>query len=125
MRRIVAAALAICLVNVGLMSLLRADEPEKAKYTIKEVMVKAHKEGLYKKIVMGTASQDEKDMLVEYYTALPLSKPPRGDAKAWKDKSEAMLRDAKAVAANQKDAIKSLNKSAGNCMGCHNAHKGR
>ena len=54
------------------------------KYTISEVMKKAHKSGLWKKVAGSDASAEEKKQLVEYYTALTQNKPPAGDAAAWK-----------------------------------------
>src|SRR5215475_8504564 len=50
----------------------RAADEEKPKYTIKEVMKKAHTPdgGLLKKIVAGEATKADAEQLVELYTAL-------------------------------------------------------
>ena len=67
------------------------EKGDKAKYTIKEVMQEAHKSGLVRKVAQGKAEKADKEKLVEYYTSLPQNKPPKGDAKEWKDQTEAML----------------------------------
>src|SRR5262245_14736539 len=64
---------------------------EKAKYTIPEVMAKAHKGGLMKKVASGKASDAEKKDLVELYTALSKNEPPKGDAADWKTKTKALV----------------------------------
>jgi hypothetical protein len=99
---------------------------DKPKYTIKEVMQKAHKGPLLKKVLSGKASQDEKDELVIGYTALSLNKPPRGEAADWKEKTEALISAAKAVGKDDKDkqALAKL-KKASNCKACHDQHKGK
>jgi hypothetical protein len=89
---------------------------EKPKYTISEVMVKAHKEGLLKKVTSGKASDAEKKQLCEMYEALAANKPPKGDASSWKDKTSAI------VAACKKDDAKALAKAT-NCGACHSVHK--
>lgn len=98
---------------------------EKAKYTIPEVMKKAHagKGALMKKVAAGEASSDDKKTLVELYVALGQNEPPKGDAKEWKEKTTALLDAAKKAAKGDVDAAKSLPKLA-NCMACHKAHKG-
>ncbi len=44
-------------------------DDSKPKYTIKQVMAQAHKNGMYKKVAQGKATKEEKDKLVELYTA--------------------------------------------------------
>jgi hypothetical protein len=98
---------------------------DKSKYTIKDVMKKAHKEGLLKTVLGGGASMADRESLAEMYTALGQNKPPKGDAASWKEKTDALAKDAKALVKDgkDKDAISGLKKSS-NCMGCHSAHKG-
>ena len=92
---------------------------EKAKYTTKEVMKAAHAKGkLRDKVASGTASDEEKKLLVEYYEALAANKPPKGDDASWKEKTAALLQAAKDAAAGNTDALKMVN-----CQGCHKAHK--
>ena len=68
----------IALLLVPTLTLLQQEEA-KPKYTIKQVMKKAHKDKLIKKVVKGEASQDEKMMLLDLYLSLPENKPPKGD----------------------------------------------
>jgi hypothetical protein len=76
-----------------------ADDP---KFTIKEVMEKAHKSGLCKKAGEEKTSKDENKELLELYTALSQNKPPKGDAASWKEKTGALVTAAKAAAAGDK-----------------------
>ncbi len=95
---------------------------EKAKFTIPQVMAKAHKSGLYKKVAAGEASDEEKKTLAELYTALSKNEPPMGDAKAWKEKTTALVKAAEAAAKGDDKAAASLKKLV-NCKACHDAHK--
>jgi cytochrome c553 len=121
----VAAVLALALATGPRMLGADDDDEKKPKYTIKEVMNKAHKGGILKKVLSGKAEEDDVKELVIGYTALSLNKPPRGDAKAWKKRTEALVKAAKAVEKNDTDkkALAAL-KKASNCAACHNVHKG-
>lgn len=100
-------------------------EDDKPKYTIKEVMQEAHKGGLLKKVLGSDPSQADRDKLVEFYTALAASKPPKGDEKEWKEKTSTLVTAAKALAKDAKDkkAVDTL-KKATNCKACHEGFKG-
>ncbi len=98
----------------------RAGE-EKPKYTIKDVMQKAHKGGLMKKVADGKASKEEKEELLAMYTALTMNKPPMGGEKSWKEKTTALV-DAAKAAAKDDQAVAGVSKAA-NCMGCHSVHR--
>lgn len=100
----------------GVLSTSYAADDAKPKYTIKEVM-KLHKDKVHEKFSKGEASKEEKQKLQEGYEALVKNKPPKGDDKSWKEKTEALV---KAVKDDDKDAFK----KAVNCGGCHGAHKG-
>lgn len=104
------------------LSLVAAEE-EKPKHTTKQVMKLAHKGGLLKKVVDGKATDAEKKQLVELYTSLAGNKPPKGDAAAWKEKTDAVVAAAK-DAAEGKEGAGALLTKATNCMGCHKDHKG-
>lgn len=118
---VVLGALAAASVGLGLVG---AADDDKPKYTIKEVMKDAQKGGLYKKVAEGKASKEEKEKLIEYYVALGKQKPPKGDDKSWKEKTEALLTAAKACAKDEKGAGEKLAKAA-DCMTCHSSHKGK
>jgi hypothetical protein len=97
------------------------------KYTIKDVMKKAHDEGgLLEKVGEGTASAKEKAQLLELYVALHDNAPPKGDKAKWAKATQAMVDAAKAVADSKDDKdqapIKALVKLV-NCKNCHTEFK--
>jgi hypothetical protein len=110
--------LALCVAGVS----VAADKD----LTIKEVMKKAHtgKPKLCEKVVSGKATKEEKQELVDLYTAMAKDKPPKGDADSWKDKTEALVAAAKSCLADDKDGPDKLKKAV-NCKSCHEAHKGK
>src|SRR5262245_883092 len=73
---------------------------EKPKYTIKEVMKKAHtgKPNLVSKVAGGKADEADKKQLADLYKALSQNTPPKGDDDDWKKKTKA-LAEASAKAA--------------------------
>lgn len=91
---------------------------KKPKYDIKEVMDKAHKQGLLKKVVSGKADEDERKELAELYTALSQNKPPKGEVSDWKKVTGTMVKAAKAAV---KDAAKG--KALGKIVNCGACHK--
>jgi hypothetical protein len=97
---------------------------DKPKYTIEEIMEKAHKgkPSLLKKVVEGKASKDEKSQLLEYYQELSKNKPEKGDAGDWKKRTGSLVKVAKDVVAGKEGATKVLGKTA-NCKACHELHK--
>lgn len=100
-----------------------AQDDDKPKHTIKEVMKTCMKGGLCKKVASGEASDAEKKELVAMFESLAKNKPPKGEADSWKEKTTALLKAAKACAEGDEEARAALMKAA-NCMGCHQAHKG-
>jgi hypothetical protein len=102
------------------------DDKKKPKYTIKEVMKKAHnpKDGLLKKVQSDKASKEELKELLAMYQALELNKPPKGEDAEWKKRTEALVKAANASVKNDKEAAKLL-KEATNCASCHKVHKGK
>jgi cytochrome c553 len=68
------------------------------KYTIEEVMEKAHKgkeKSMFSRVTAGKGSDEDKKNLVEYYEAMIANKPPKGDPAAWVKRNEAVLAAAK------------------------------
>lgn len=114
------AMAALALGVVGLGAFRAADE--KPKYTTKEVMKLAHKEGLLKKVATGQASAEEKTQLVELYVALCQNAPKKGDKEAWVERCKKIVAAAKDCASDKKGAGKALT-AAANCGACHKAHK--
>jgi hypothetical protein len=116
-------ALALALVaSTGNTSAAQQDAP---KYTIADVMKKAHgKAGLLNKVKGKTATDMEAKDLLEMYQALSKNKPPQGDADSWKTKTTALVEGAKLYVDGKKDdGVTKLN-AATNCKGCHSVHKG-
>ena len=93
-----------------------ADEP---KYTIKQVMKEAMKGGLCDKVAKGEGSKEDKEKLVEMFTAMGQNTPPKGDKGDWDKLCAKLVADAKAA---QKAEGKSAIKSA-NCKACHDNFK--
>jgi hypothetical protein len=111
---------------VGGLSMFRAAD-EEPKYSIEEVMEKAHKAkkgqtSLFKTVVDGKANAEQKKQLVEYYEALAKNKPEKGSAADWKKRTTAILTAAKQVANGNDGARVQLGRAV-NCKACHQAHK--
>lgn len=94
---------------------------EKPKYKIAEVMTKAMKGGLCKKVAEGKATAAEKETLIELFEALHQSKPPRGDQAKWQRRTKALLEAARK--AKTDDTAGAALKKLANCAACHSEHK--
>lgn len=92
---------------------------EKPKFTIKEVMKEAHKDGLLNKVKKGEGDKKDAERLLELYTALSKNTPPQGEKDSWKKFTDAVVAAAKDAV---KGDTKTLNKAV-NCKGCHGTHK--
>ena len=123
MRKLLVASVVMAFAFAALGLATRAEEKEKPKHTIKEVMKACMKDGLCGKVAGGKASADEKKTLVDCFEALAANKPPKGSADSWKEKTGALVDAAKAAAAG-KDGADAKLKAAANCMACHKEHKG-
>jgi hypothetical protein len=100
-----------------------AQDKKEPKFTIKDVMKLAHgKEGLLGKVVNGEAEKQDKEELLQLYTALSQNKPPKGEAASWKAKTDPMVAAAKDVVAGKDEGIGALKKAV-NCKGCHSVHR--
>jgi hypothetical protein len=91
MRNLVALSVVVGL-GVAVSLAFAADEP---KFTIKQVMKQAHKDGLLKKVAAGDGSAEDAKKLLELYTALAANKPPKGEEAAWKEKTGPIVEAAK------------------------------
>ena len=102
------------------------DDKKKPKYSIKEVMKKAHaaKDALKKKVDSDTATKEDLKALLVMYKALEMNKPPMGEDAEWKKRTKLLVAAANAAVEEKKDA-KDLLKKAANCAECHKAHKGK
>ena len=96
----------------------------KENTSIKSVMKAAHKKPneILKKTALGKSSKEEQKRLLALYKIMAQHAPPKGDAKAWKTKTDLLVKATEAVIAGKPDAKKMLSK-ASNCKSCHAAHK--
>jgi hypothetical protein len=100
----------------------RAGEPEKPGHTTKEVMGLAHKSGLMKKAILGTATAAEKKTLTALYVDLAKNEPAKGSAESWKEKTTALVAAARDVEAGKPGAGPALRKAV-DCDTCHRDHR--
>jgi hypothetical protein len=107
------------------LGMYHAADEEKPKFTIEEIMEKAHKgkSSLLKQVATGKANEEQKKQLVEYYEELAKNKPEKGTAADWKKRTTALVKAAKEIAGGNDSARSQLGKAA-NCKSCHDAHKG-
>ena len=116
---------AMVMLAAGLLTTLTfAASADKPKYSIEEIMKKAHagRNNLPAKLMSGKITDEEKTKLIEYYEELGKNKPPRGDAADWKKRTDDLVAAAKA-AVNGGPAEMAKFKKAVNCTACHNLHK--
>ena len=92
------------------------------KYKIKEVMKKAFKGPLLKKVASGDASDEEKKQLHEMLVALGKNKQPKGEEESWKKLTTALVKAGKAAVDGDEKASAML-KKASSCKACHSKHK--
>ncbi|MGD9723756.1 MAG: hypothetical protein AB7O59_04605 [Pirellulales bacterium] len=123
MRTVFRSATAVAIVGIMAVSLAYAADDAKPKYTIKDVMKKAHKDGLMKKLAGGQGTKEDAEQLLDLYKSLGRSKPPKGDVESWKTKTTVLVEVAQEVVDGKEGSRKMLEKAA-NCAECHKAHKG-
>ena len=78
--------------------------------SVHDVMEAANegKNSLYEKVVGGKGTPEEAKKLSSLYDALPGLKPPKGDAKSWKEKSTALAVAARDLAEKKPGAMEKL-----------------
>ncbi len=103
--------------------LMAADVDDKEpKYKTKDIMKKAFKGPLLKKVAGGDATDEEKKQLHEMLVALSKNKPPRGEDDSWKKMTDALVKAGQAAVEGDEKAGAMLKKTA-NCKACHKEHK--
>lgn len=122
MRKVVGYLLVTAL-GFALAGFVTAASAVDPKYTIGEVMKEHGKMGIVAKLRANKATKEDKEKLVEMYIALGENDPPKGDKESWKQKCDALVAAAKAVAKGEAKAMDKLNKAI-NCKACHDVHKG-
>ena len=123
MRNMFRTAAAIAILGSVAFSLALAADEATPKYTIKEVMKKAHKDGLLKKVAGGQGTKADAEELLDLYKALGPNKPPKGDPESWKAKTVALVEAAQEVVERQSSARTSGWRKPPTAE-CHKAHKG-
>jgi hypothetical protein len=76
----------------------------------------------YKMVCLGKGTDADAQKLADCLKGLAGTKPPKGDAKSWNEKTTALIKAAEDVVAKKPGAPTALQK-AGNCKGCHSVHK--
>jgi hypothetical protein len=104
----------VFVIKCGAVESSHQDKDDRA--IIRNVMQKSMKGGLTAKVASGKASAEERAELITLFTSLNGTKPPKGDAKAWSEKTAALLA---AATANDGAALK----KAAICLACHREHK--
>jgi hypothetical protein len=101
------------------------DDKKKPKYTIKEVMKKAHagKDAILTKAGDAKATKEELKELVVLYESLAKNKPPKGDLKDWEKRTAAMIKAAEAALKDEKNVPALVKLVKANCAECHKLHK--
>ena len=117
-RNVVLSGLVVSLAACWLAGAATAQDKDKdkPKMTIKEVMKLHGKDKLKDTYIAGKATKEEKAKLLEAYEALGKNKPPKGDEKDWKEKTDALVK------AMKDDDVEAFKKAV-NCKDCHTAHK--
>ena len=92
--------------------------------SVHDVMEAANegKDSLYERVSGGKGTPEDARKLSELYQALPRLKPPKGDAKSWKEKATALAAAAREVADKKPGAMEKL-RTAAHCKACHSVHK--
>ena len=112
-------SLLVCFVSLPVI----AADDDAPKFKTKQIMKKAMKGPLLKKVAGGDASDDEKKQLHDMLVALGKNSPPKGDADSWKTLTDALVKASQAAVDGDDGAGAALKKAA-NCKACHSKHKG-
>lgn len=80
------------------------------------------KNNLDNKLIDGKATKLEQQQLLDLYEELARRNPPRGDVKAWRERTSEMAAAVRAVIDGEKQAPERLAK-ARDCKACHDVHR--
>lgn len=118
-RILVSVAVAVAAVVAGC-----STYSSKPKYTTEQIMEQGFKgkESPAARVGRGEGTAADFKLLAELTASLPLNAPPKGDAVSWKEKSTALAKAGKDLAAGKAGALDAW-KAASNCKACHSAHK--
>lgn len=96
--------------------------PVEPTNSIKDVMKKAHKDGLLKKVLDGQASDEEKKQLLDLYIDMLEGVPEKGEQSAWLMAAGRSVVAAGKVVVGREGSMAEL-KEATNCKACHDVFK--
>ena len=96
--------------------------PAEPANSIKDVMKKAHKDGLLKKVLEDQASDDEKKQLLDLYIDMLEGTPEKGEKTEWLMMAGRSVVAASKVVIGREGAVAEL-KEATNCKACHDPFK--
>jgi hypothetical protein len=107
-----------------------AGKPAVEVSDINRIMKQAHltpgnrgtRDNLDNKVIDGKATDAEKKELLELYTALSKTDPPKGSADAWKERTDELVASLKAVYKGEEKAVERFSK-ARDCKSCHETHR--
>lgn len=98
--------------------------------TIAEIEKRLHapcraegKKALYREVLTGSATKEEKQLMLDLYKALANTKPPRGSQEDWQKATAALVVAAEEYASGEAKTIDKL-RVAASCKGCHGTHRG-
>ena len=116
----------LMLMVIGLVTVQPAGAAPKAPAepanTIKDVMKKAHKDGLLKKVTDNQATDEEKKQLLDLYIDMLEGTPKKGEKGDWVMAAGRSVVAASKVVVGREGAIDEL-KEATNCKACHDPFK--
>ena len=79
--------------------------------------------GVFREVLRGKGTKEEKQELLDLYKALAKTKPPRGSQENWQKATSALVAAAEEIASGAAKDVEKL-RAASNCKACHDAHKG-
>lgn len=120
--RLLVGSLVVAAVCAGGVFAVNNSAPKAEPKTVKEVMKIAHKDGLHKKILGGSATNDEKKQLLDLYIDMAQAEPKKGDKAEWKVVAGAAALSAFKVVLGNEGAIDELKKTS-DCKSCHDKFK--
>lgn len=98
--------------------------PPTSARPVKDLMDKTHKEkgALIFLIRDAESSEADNKAILEVYKQLNALKPPTGDEKSWKSRTQNVMAAIQDVIDKKPGAVEKV-RGATECQGCHNAHR--
>ena len=115
-----AAILAI----LGMISMGAAAQQQKKAAPIKDMMERTHKgaDNLASEVRNGRGTAEDQKKLLAEYKAIGALKPPMGDAKSWKSRTDAVIQALTDLVDKKPGAVDRVH-GATECRACHEAHR--